>query len=128
MNRGKCNVEQELTDDVDLSTFSQRLNVLEKLIRISSLGIDGDSNIWLKCLDSKKGVYEIKSGKIRVFCVRGNDGVLLICTALLRKTTKKADTQEIAKAAEFKKKYDEAYKSNTLKLIEDKDENDQQKN
>jgi hypothetical protein len=125
VNRGKCKLEDELIDGTDESTLGQRLNVLDKLNRISSLGMDGDTNIWLKCLDSKKGVYEIKSGVIRIFCVKGNDGLLLICTSLLRKTTRKANKLEIDRAAEVKKNYDEAYKLKSIKLIEDKTDDKQ---
>lgn len=119
INRDKCPLEDDLVDENDLNTLAQRINILDKLNRISMLGMDGDTNIWLKCLDSKRGVYEIKSGPIRVFCVKGNDGLLLICTTLLRKTTKKANKSAIDKAATIKKIYDDAYKLQEVTLIQD---------
>lgn len=119
-NRGSCKLEDELTDEVDKSTYGQRLNIIDKLNRLSLFGLEGrENNIWLKCLDSGRGVYEIKSGVIRVFCVKGNDGLLLICTGILRKTTKKANKSEIDKAAAIKIKYDAAYVLQDIVFIED---------
>ena len=115
-NRGNCDVEDALHDSSDQSTYSAQVRLVEMIKDICNMGLTAE-HIYLKCLNSKYKIYELKAGKIRLFLFKGDGNLLLICTVLLRKTSAKANRQEIKNAIELKKNFDQAIITNNIIYI-----------
>lgn len=114
-DRGECPVEEQLINgDADTEAWRDRLQGM--LSDISELGLHGAPSVWLRRVNSEHGIFELKSGDLRVFYFKGHDDIILICTSVARKKTKKVDPAEVARAIRFKQDYEEAIQRNALRI------------
>lgn len=115
-NRGECEVEDYLTDEIDQATMAWRIRIAEMLTDISEMGLDTE-NIYSKSVNKSHKIYELKSGKIRLFYFKGSDELIIVCTSISRKTTQKANKAEVDSAIRFKKQFEIAVNNSNIKLI-----------
>lgn len=116
-DRGSCPIEDLLSSD-DKSTNAWRLKLIHMLDEISIHGFHNAPSIWIKCVDTEEGIYELKSGKLRLFYFKGSNGVILICTSLNRKDSQKVNQTDVTRAISIKRQYQEAINNNDLLLLE----------
>lgn len=70
--------------------------------------------------NQQKGIREFIKGRLRIFCFADDDRNRLILTHGAVKKSRKADDQEVAKAARIKNAYFEAATKNDIQIIEGK--------
>lgn len=117
-NRGHCDVEDQLTDENEDLTYRWRIRLLEMLEDISTQGLSAE-HIYSKCVNKTNKIYELKSGKLRLFYFKGSDNLIIVCTSLSRKTSQKVNQAEVERAIKYKNEFERANSVDDIRLLGD---------
>ncbi len=117
-NRGNCEIEEKLTDGNEDETYAWRVRLLQMLSDIGSDGLDTE-HIYSKCVNKTNKIYELKSGKLRLFYFKGSNNLIIVCTSLSRKTSQKVNQAEVERAIKYKNEFERANDVDDIKLLGD---------
>ena len=121
MNGASCPAEDFLTTG-EATTEGVRAGLVYMLEHVAQNGLQNVPQTWFHEANKQDQIYEFSKGPLRLFFFKGQGKQIAVCTAGVRKSGKKADKQEVAKAAKFRAAYFKTLSNNTLQVIFDDNE------
>lgn len=106
----------------EASTEASRLGLLEMLMRVAELGLQGLPPKWTHEANKKEQIYEFVKGDLRLFFFKGQGRQVAVCTAGAMKKGQKADKGMVNLSSTIKSDYFSALQSGTLKVIKNEDD------
>lgn len=121
MDGEDCPAEDFLSDG-EASTAANRIGLMEMLGEIAQRGFDDIPASWTHEADKSDKIMEFVKGRLRLFYFKGDGRQIVVCVDGTLKTTKKADSKIVKKAAKMRKDYFEALEHNEIVLVIDNGE------
>lgn len=120
----ECPAEMFIKDGEE-ATRGSREGLLRMLKLIAENGLQGVPAAWTHEANKKDRIYEVIKGPLRLFFFKGAGRQVTVCTSGARKKGQKADSASVAKAAAWRKEYEQAVADKTLKVVNDDDDDNQ---
>ena len=124
MDGDDCPVEDFLTKG-EKSTEAHRSGLYVLMERAANEGLQALSSAQFHEVDKNNGIYEFIKGPLRLFCFKGSDGVVAVCTDGARKQGQKVDKAAVQSAIRTKADYLSAQQNEALEFVREEDDEDE---
>ena len=122
MDGDECPAEVFITEG-EASTSANREGLWSLLERVAMHGLESLPSSLFHEADKQRKVYEFVKGRLRLFCFKGSEDIVVICVDGTLKDSKKANPRKVSQASVYREEFFVAVEGNTLTLVED-DENE----
>ncbi|QCB46622.1 type II toxin-antitoxin system RelE/ParE family toxin [Hydrogenophaga sp. PAMC20947] len=86
-------------------TAASREGLLDLIDRVSEEGLAALPPALCHLADQKRGIYEFRKGRLRLFFFKGLNGDVAVCTGGVLKKSQRADKLAVDRAASMKQIY-----------------------
>lgn len=86
------------------------------LERVADQGLQILSSKQSHIVDAKHGIYEFVKSDLRLFYFKGQDSVIVVCTAGIIKQSQKANKKMVSEAMRLQRQYRESIANGDLEL------------